>query len=380
MPENPYLYGVPVTGKSFAGREDELRVLVARVRSGINVALIAPRRLGKSSLVAQGKQVLEQGRPKAAVMLVNALQCATPSDLAGAFASGAYRLPGGWRRVKDSLAAFLGRLRISPTLSIGHDGSPVFGFDPRLDTPSAVRTIESVFALMAELAKDRPACVVVDEFQAVTGIAPNLPGVFKALADRYGTVSLVVAGSHHHMMEGLVLARSSPLYGMTEPIFLAPIDRDVMVEFIARRARESGKPMTREAAAHLVDAAAPAPNDIQRLAFEAWDMAKTRVNSEDVDRGLSQAVKHQSANYAQVVSGLTPNQHRVLRALAQSPTSTPHGAHFVRRADVANASSVGKALRALELAQLVVNREGRWDVDDPFLREWLRSGTAEPLA
>ena len=48
---NPFHYGDLVADESFTDRDDELKQLKSDILNGHNVALIAPRRYGKSSLV-----------------------------------------------------------------------------------------------------------------------------------------------------------------------------------------------------------------------------------------------------------------------------------------------------------------------------------------
>ena len=59
---NPFTYGDLVTDESFTDRADELRQLKADLRNGQNVAVIAPRRYGKTSLVkAALSELLAEG-------------------------------------------------------------------------------------------------------------------------------------------------------------------------------------------------------------------------------------------------------------------------------------------------------------------------------
>jgi predicted AAA+ superfamily ATPase len=57
MERKSFVYGVPVIGYNFTGREEETRRLLADFQGGINVILMSPRRLGKTSLV---KHTLQQ--------------------------------------------------------------------------------------------------------------------------------------------------------------------------------------------------------------------------------------------------------------------------------------------------------------------------------
>ena len=55
---NPFYFGDLAVDEAFTDRRDELKSLKADMLNGRNVALIAPRRYGKSSLVRRASQEL----------------------------------------------------------------------------------------------------------------------------------------------------------------------------------------------------------------------------------------------------------------------------------------------------------------------------------
>ena len=119
--------------------------------------------------------------------------------------------------------------------------------------------------------------------------------------------------------------------------------------------------------------AGPVPDDIQHLAYEAFEQAPEQsIGRPEVEAGLARALERLESLYRDVYDLLSAGQRRVLDQLAQEPTSSPSSAEFVRRTGLANASSVKRALDALLGAELVVVREGRRQLADPFLAAWLR--------
>src|SRR5882724_7398944 len=211
-----------------------------------------------------------------------------------------------------------------------------------------------------------------------TGIARTLgrhfPSSFKALADEHPTVSLLLAGSKRHLMERLVTAQDAPLFRMADHLALGPLPDEVMLRYLRRQARRGGKAMPADAGRHLVALAGPVPNDIQRLAYEAFDVASEQVDVAAVDAGFALAVAHESGLYADRFEGLAAGQRRVLDVLARRPTVEVHSAGFARRVGLATAASVDRALASLEAAELLVRRDGTWSVADPFFAGWLRQG------
>jgi len=368
---NPYHYGTPVGGDQFTGREAELDALERRMRDGINVVVTAPRRYGKTSLLAGAAEaLLAEG---ACVVSVNVLGCRDENSLAARLATAAYQARGGrWHRLRQAAAEFAGRLRVSPTVTFDGD-TPRFAFAPSLATSDADSVIEDVYALLEELAERAPAILVLDEFQAIADLGEHLPGLFKALADAHPQVSLVLAGSHQHLMRRLVADRGAPLFGLAERLTLDVLPGPVMSDFLVRRAGAGGRSLSVQAAEAIIDRAGPVPNDIQHLAYETWAASGRSISVADVEAALARTVEHEASGHADRYGGLAQGQRRVLAALAAAPSDEPYAGSFVRETGLASASSVGRALEALLAAELVVRRGSTYLVADPFFATWLRA-------
>jgi hypothetical protein len=372
-PPNPFHYGTPAEGDYFTGRREELDALVSRIRNGINVVLVAPRRYGKTSLHRAAQARLERSKPPAALVEVNLLRAGSLPRFAGLLTAGAYHIRGArWAKARQAVPEFLRRFRVSPIVTFDVNGNPRFGFDAGILAPDVDTVLADVYALLAEEQSRRPAALILDEFQAVTRLAENLPDVLKGLADEHPQVSLVLAGSKRHLMEELVLHQHAPLFGMAQRLALGPIPDAEMVAYLAGRAGTAGKPMDLETAAYIVQRAGPVPNDIQHLAYDAFEAAGEVVDQAAVDRAMAIAVGHDAMLYAESFGRLSPGQARVLVALAVAPPSEPYSSAFARRVGLASGSSVRKALQPLLDNEDIVERDGQLAVADPFYAEWLR--------
>ncbi|MDP9075749.1 MAG: ATP-binding protein [Actinomycetota bacterium] len=373
MGHNPFHYGTPVQGDQFTGREQELAALIARMRDGINVVLLSPRRYGKTSLLLRAEAEMSRSRPAAAVVKANVLRARDLAALAGQLTAGVYRLPGArWHRTRQALPEFLRRMKLRPTVTINDHGQPVFGFDSALAGPDADTVLADLYALLEEQSESRPAVLILDEFQAIVDLGAHLPSLLKSLADSHPAVSLVMAGSKRHLMERLVNADGAPLYGLAQRLALGPIPDQVMAGFLCARAAAGGKPMPEATAVAAVSLAGPVPNDIQRLAYEAFEVADTTVDDVALASGLDQAVAHEAATYAELFAQRSGGQRRVLAALAMGGAEHVFSSAFARSVGLAGGNSVKKVLDTLGDDELAAERDGRWQVTDPFFAAWLR--------
>ena len=83
MEEKKFVFGVPVTDYNFTGREEESRRLLADFNGGINVILMSPRRIGKTSLV---KHVIEKiNHENILVVYMDIFGCKTEYDIYNKF-------------------------------------------------------------------------------------------------------------------------------------------------------------------------------------------------------------------------------------------------------------------------------------------------------
>jgi hypothetical protein len=370
---NPFHYGTPVEGEQFTGRRQELDALLTRMRNGVNVVILSPRRYGKTSLLHAAERRLARNRPAAAIIEVNVLRATSLWGLVGLLTAGAFHVPGGkWQRTRQAVPEFLRRIRVSPVVTFDANGVPRFGFDTAIAARDAEAVLADVYNLLSEEAEQRPAALVLDEFQAITRHGAALPDVFKALADAHPRVSLVLAGSKRHLMEELVIREHAPLFGMAQRLSLGPIPDHEMSVYLRARAAAGGKPLEAGADGYLLSLAGPVPNDIQHLAFEAYEAADRRIDVAAVERGMARAVEHDNVLYAENLARLSPGQARVLAGLAAGSPDEPYSARFARSVGLASGSSVRKALQPLLFNEDVVERDGRLVVADPFFAAWLR--------
>jgi hypothetical protein len=367
----PYHYGSPAGAEHFCDREEVLDSLVARMLSRNNVILLSPRRYGKTSLLLRAIDRVRAGR--GATGYVSLIRCSSRREVAEAVAAGILNGPLSWvTRRREGLKEVLRDIRITPTMSVDPSGGMSVSFTGAAAATDWNAVMGDALRLLARRSERHATSLVLDEFQRVVEIDPGLGGVFKAMADELRTTSLVFAGSKLHLMRRLASGPGAPLLGMGERISLDVIPEPAMTEYLRRRAVDAGKSMQPEVAEHIYTCVDGIPNDVQRLAFEAYLVAARSVHTADVDAGLARIVSHQATDYAELYERLAPTQQRILRVLAREPTATVYSAAFMEAVDVTNANGVRAAIDALASRELVRRTGREWRVSNAFFRAWLR--------
>src|SRR5665213_2248612 len=273
---NPFYYGDLALDGAFTDRQDELKSLGADLRNGQNVALIAPRRYGKSSLVRRATQhLVAKGLLVAEVDL---MKTPTKEKLASALARAIYRDLAKGRvkakeQVKDHVKMFSG-LRIAPVITVNpEDASLSFSFSASHADADVDATLERLFELPAQLAAEQKKRVVLyfDEFQEITDIDPKLPTLMRAVFQEQPEVAHVYAGSKRDMMKRLFSDKNEPFYRSAKVMEIGAIPVELFKAFVKERFDATGRGISDAALDELLAITRGHPYGTQELAYAIWE-------------------------------------------------------------------------------------------------------------
>jgi uncharacterized protein len=372
---NPFSYGGLVSDEAFTDREPELEQLKTDVRNTQDVAVIAPRRYGKSSLVraALGGLVAE------GLLVVEVDLMATPTKerLAGKLAKSINDdiAPAAYK-AREHLRLFQS-LRIAPSVTVDTDGHLSFGFSAGRDPTDIDETLERLFELPASIAADKKREVVMffDEFQEVTTIDPHLPAQMRAIFQTQSNVAHVYAGSRRAMMHRLFNDENEPFYRSAKTMELGPIPPPLFKPFIQAQFDRTDRAVDADALDRLLEITRGHPYATQELAYALWEEVPEgwSGSNDDLDDALEAVLRSENAHFTLIWENATRPQKLLLQALAQEP-GRPFSAQFRNRHDLPSASHMQRALRPLVHAELVQREpDGYYDFAEPFLREWIRA-------
>ncbi|MGA9776459.1 MAG: ATP-binding protein [Candidatus Dormiibacterota bacterium] len=371
---NPYRFGSPVAGDHFADRKQELTRLAAVMGSGQNLILIAPRRYGKSSLLLAAMERTRRAGGRTG--RVNLIKCSTPEEVAGAILLGAVRGPWGWLRGRTAqLAEHLGRVRIGVEIQTDARTGSVSGvsFAPSLRPVDWRGVILDVLVALGRLASDsHPVSLVLDEFQRAYEIDPGIADVMKAAVDDAPRLSLIFSGSRRHLMEQMVQDPDhGPLYNVGAKLYLGRIPVADFSRFLRSRAEAGGKRLSPQVAERIYQLALGVPNDVQLLAFWAFEQPGEEITEAALAAALRSAIADQRQEYQAVWDGLASSQQRLLKLLAERPLGSLRGVEALQRIAL-SPTAVAKAGTVLERSDLIRRGEAAWELTSGLMAEWLR--------
>ncbi len=370
---NPFRYGALALDEAFTDRERETAELKADALNGQDVVLFAPRRYGKSSLVWRVSQELVAQR--ALVAHVNLMTTPTITQFAEKLAQSIHEdIASPLFRAKERLRIFQG-LRVRPTINVDpEDGSLSFSFDsaPRVEDIRA--TLERLLELPGQLAGERKRQVVVifDEFQEVVEIDVNLPRLMRSVFQEQPEVAHLYLGSKRHMMQRIFNDENEPFWRSAKQVELDVIEPEPFAEYILRQFARTGKQIHSAAVEAVLGTTRGHPYATQELCYFLWQdtPAGDTATAVKVMEAIAQVLNSEHAHFSLVWESASAHQRLLLRALADEP-GRPLAADYRRRHALPGASSVQRALGALEHAELVGRRGSEAWINEPFLAQWL---------
>ncbi len=323
--------------------------LVRDLRSGQNVLVISPRRFGKTSLITA---VLDRVRKQhVLVTYVDLLRTTTKERFANQLAGALYAglTPAVERTVRRAGDLFQS-LPLRPKITLTEDGTPSFEFTAAPGTTDIDQTIDRLLELPQHVAsrRKRQVVLVLDEFQEIVTLDPELPARMRATFQFQSEVAHVYLGSRQHLLRTVFTDSNSPLYNSAKVFPLGPIEREAFSRFIAERFASTTVEITNEAITRLLVITNGHPHDTQKLGYFTWAAAEveaTRATPDTVERALATAIATDTARYTELWDGLTINQRRLLEAIGgAAPTDEVLSEDFRRRHRLGAYATVERAL------------------------------------
>ena len=363
--QNPFLtigYEGPET---FCDRVRETAELLAAIRNGRNVTLIAPRRYGKTGLIHHVMRSVSNEYDK---VYLDIYATENLSDFVKEFARAVVSsLETTSEKVLSALGRFFGSLR--PTMTPQPDGSIKWSFDL---APSMVKTsLEETFAYLKR--HGRPVVIAIDEFQQVRKYPEySVEALLRSYIQFLPNVRFIFAGSQLHLMSDMFVSPRGPFYNSTDILSLDVIRKDAYREFAARFFGEAGRSFCGDAFDALYDRFDGITWYVQSVLNRTWDSPDGLKSVDDISRAVHSLVENRRLVFLDLLRSQSSTQQSVLRAVAaDGVVSAPTGKDFLGRHALGAASTVASVIEALVEKELLYRTETGYVVYDRLFGEWL---------
>ena len=364
--EKAFVYGMSVGGNNFTDRIEETKRIKLDFENGVNVILISPRRMGKTSLIK--KVISEIDNPMLKIVYMDIYDCRSEYDFYNRFAETIMKSTGNHlEQVMENIKRFL--VRISPKISFNPEPNSEFsvslGITPKDYSP------EEILNLPERIAKEQGVriAVCIDEFQQIgeftdsLTIQKRLRGVWQ----HHQNVSYCFFGSKKHLMENIFQSRRMPFYQFGKMLHLKCISTEYWVPFICSRFEKYGKKIAEEYAGRICQVVKNYSSYVQQLAWNVMAETGKEVNEESFEEGLKALLEQNSSLFIQQTEGLTTYQLNFIRLLCKgihSGFTTQTVSEIYPLGSKSNIDRIKKSLADKEI--VTIEKDGIFLADSVF--------------
>lgn len=368
--DSPFQFGTLATDKNFTDRVKERAELKQMLCSGINVALISPRRWGKSSLVKKATDEIATERKEYRICLLDAFSMNSEAEFYSAFASGIIACATGKleRALKDA-TRYLGGL--IPGITLGDNASGALTINLQY-TPREQDKLE-ILNLPEKLAIDKGLHIIVcvDEFQELVKLKeyPDMEGKMRSVWQKQQRVSYCFYGSKKHMMLKVFNDSQKPFYRFANIVFMPKIRKEDWIPFIVGKFESTGKRISKEDAAQICDWVDCHSWYLQQLCYFIWVSTEKEVDNQILTTSLRRLVDVNAPMFMSDVEKLTPSQREMLRAIAAGEQNL-YAENVRSRFHLGNPNTIKRNKEILQEKSFIDSDEGTLSIADPVFKIW----------
>lgn len=371
MVNNPFiLYGYE-SEEYFCDRRDETKQLLRLIENGNNVALIAPRRIGKTGLV-ENLYHLKEVQNSYYTFLIDIYATKNIEDMVMAMGSAmlASLRPKG-TQMMQKFTSFLSSLRSG--ISFDPAGNPSWNVEiGDIRTPRT--TLEEIFRYIESA--DKPCIVTIDEFQSVANYPDgHAEALLRTHIQHCRNANFIFAGSQRSMMAEIFNSPARPFYQSVSMMNLDCIPMDKYCQFAQGHFSKAGKTLPANVFQTVYERFEGMTWYVQRVMNELFSLtsSETTCTVEMIDVAIDNILRANEFNYQSLLFQLPPKQKMLLVAICKAGKATAlTSADFVRRWHLPSTSSVQSAIKGLIEKSFVTTSLGVYEVYDKFFAMWLR--------
>ncbi len=368
---NPFIVGKYISSDYFCDREEETLFVQKQMDNGRNLAMISPRRMGKSGLIEHYfAQPSTQERYYTLAVDIYATQ---------SFSEFVYMLGKSiYEQLKPKKTAWTERFfQIISSLRVGfrldsQTGDPSFDISlGDIQTPQT--TLDEIFDYLESA--DRPCIVAIDEFQQIENYSEkNVEAMLRTKIQRCKQTQFIFAGSKRHLMGNMFNSPAKPFYQSAIIMGLQPIPLSAYSSFALRLFADYQKKMEPEVVETVYHRFEGCTWFIQMIMNELF--ANTPVNQtctlDMLPTAIDGVIARQDMSYQEQLANLPLKQKQLLQAIAkEGRVSGITSGAFVKKHKLSSPRSIQAALKPLLKADIVTADNGQYRIYDYFFATWL---------
>ena len=368
---NPFITTGYAGAAYFCDREQETADLTRMLVNGNNVALISPRRYGKTNLIRHCFAQPEIAE-KYYTFVIDIYSTKSVADLVhrlGLSILEALKPLG--RKAWERFITVLSSVRSGISYDISGNPSWMMSIG---DITTPTTTLEEIFYYLEHA--DKPCIVAIDEFQQITHYGDErIEATLRTHVQQCTNTHFIFSGSQRHLMGQMFTSPARPFYQSVSIYNLPLLPEDKYVEFCVRLFEEYGKHLSQDVPHALYERFGGVTYYMQRVMNELFSRTLTDgiCTAENIEESIHYIILTSASTYEDLMYQLPEKQSLVLRAIAkEGKAQNLTSGKFIKRHGLLSASSVKSAVPALLDKGLITSDKGVYQVYDKFLEIWLQ--------
>ncbi len=368
---NPFVTNGYAGPAYFCDRIQETKDINAWLLNGNNIALISPRRYGKTDLIRHcfaQKEIKERYY----TFIIDIYSTKSLSEMVNKMGRTILEVlkPKGKRHWE----LFLNVVH-SLKAGITYDalGQPSWNVSVgEIANPN--NTLEEIFHYLQQA--DKPCLVAIDEFQQILKYSDtNVEAALRTYVQYCSNANFVFMGSQRHLMGAMFVSPNRPFYQSVTVMNLNLIDEEKYWEFCKAHFEKAGKTLDRDVVNQLYARFEGVTFYLQKVMNVLFMRTAEggHCTLAELQPAIEYIVDFTNLTYEDLMYQLPEKQSAVLRAIAEEgKVNQITSGKFAKRYGLVSPSSVKSAVDALLDKDLITQDKGVYQVYDKFLEIWLK--------
>ena len=369
--KNPFITSGYVSGEYFCDRERESAELIRSIINGQNMAIISPRRMGKTGLI---EHCFHQQEIESEFYTFFIDIYATGSVKEFVFALGKQIFETLKPKGKKFLDNFFGTITsLRPAFKLDPiTGAPTFDIGiGNIQQPEY--SLEQIFSYLESA--DKRCIVAIDEFQQIEKYPEkNIEALLRTHIQKCQNTNFILAGSQRHMMQNMFFSASRPFYQSVGILNLDAITPEKYIPFIQKHFVDAGKTITPENILRVYNLFEGHTWYIQNIFNRLYSLTDSGelCSLEFITETIDDTLTSYETIFRGTLSLLPERQKELLYAIAKDGrASGVTSAAFIKKHGLQSASSVQTSLKQLLDKEIITRDDNTFQVYDRFLGLWL---------
>lgn len=368
---NPFVTNGYAGAEYFCDREVETKQITELLTNENNIALISPRRIGKTELIHHCFAQPDI-KDKYYTFVIDIYSTNSVSDLVNMFCKAITdELRPLGRKVWEKFINIVSSIRSEISFDI--NGQPSWGLGiGEIKNPEV--TLDEIFAYLNNA--DKPCLVAIDEFQQIMNYGDKrIEALLRTYVQRCVNAHFIFSGSRRHLMGEIFTSPARPFYQSVVLMNLKPLPLDKYREFAIDKFEERGKTLDPQVADEVYSRFDGITSYMQRimnvlfLKTQEGSTCTTAMIDDAIDYNLDIA----SDTYEAMLRQMPEKQRAVFIAIsAEGTAKSVRSGAFAKKYHLPSPSSVNSAIKGLLEKDFITQSGDAYVVYDKFFDLWIQ--------